>query len=998
MFIHLHTHSNYSFCRGANTIRELCTAAKVAGMEKLALTDTNGLFGMHWFLKAAKEEGVLPIIGAQMTDETGNAVLLVKSRDGYGALCRVISERHRLRETDEPKFSLTKHLQRDRQGLIVLAGSIPLLETLAADNGTSDLYAELSPLTERRQLLRFSRSSGIPPVATNAVHFVLPERIKLHRLLRAIDLNTTLSRLPESENVTDECWFQGAGSMGKANPDAPEALENTLRISEACKFEGEGAGFVFPAFDGMSEDEAFSELESAVWEGARSRYGDLKDNVRGRVAHELRLVKEKRFASYFMVVRDIVSRSDRTCGRGSAAASIIAYSLGITHVDPIKHNLFFERFLNEGRLDPPDIDVDFPWDERDAVFDYVFEKYGTEHSAMVSNHVRFKARSALREVAKVYGIPDNEIRSMTKRMKHLYHVKNTSSAMNEVHFKDVEFPEPWPEIIKMADNISGFPRNMSVHCGGVVITPDSITSHVPVMPAPKGVNIIQWEKDQTERAGLVKIDLLGNRSLAVIRDALAAVKENYDISINYARWNPLIDLATQELIKAGDTLGVFYVESPAMRQLQKKAKTGDFEHLVIHSSMIRPAANKFINEYVRRLHGGEFEPLHPMMLELMPETYGIMCYQEDVAKVSMLFAGFSPAEADVLRKIISWKDAERELRDYKEKFYSGCARNGFEKSLSEELWEMIMSFAGYSFCKPHSASFAMVSYKSAYLRAHYPAEFMAAVISNRGGYYSPFAYISECRRMKLQVLMPDVNESQYEYTGVDNRVRAGLMQIKGRATEASEMLLEERKKKRFRSLDDLMRRLEMHPSDLHLLIKSGAFDGIEPRRTRPELMWRLSQWTARKRERERQTAPVTLFEETVPDRLPESPEYSPKKLLSDEQETLGFLLSRHPLTLYRDRIRKVEPVRGSNLHLHVGKRVRTIGWLVTGKTVRTKNDELMEFYSFEDTTALYETVFFPEAYARFFNMISTVRPYVLTGIVDSEYDAVTLRVEKLRFL
>ncbi|MCH7494606.1 MAG: DNA polymerase III subunit alpha [Candidatus Marinimicrobia bacterium] len=995
MFIHLHTHSNYSFCRGADTIRDLCTAAKVSGMEKLALTDTNGIYGLHWFTKAAKEEGVLPIIGAQLIDDETNAVLLAKDRDGYSALCRVISERHRKREEGENRFSLTNHLQRDRQGLIVLAGSISLLDELAGTNGTSDLYAELSPLTERRSLLHFSRKAGIPVVATNAVHFILPEKHKLHRLLRAIDLNTTLSRIPEEEVVSAECWFKGAGQMTRSHPNTPEALENTLKISEECKFDGAGTGFVFPSYNGSGEEETFKELEAAVWEGAKHRYGEINEKVRGRVSHELRLVKEKRFASYFMVVRDIVSRSNRTCGRGSAAASIIAYSLGITHVDPIKHNLFFERFLNEGRLDPPDIDVDFPWDERDAVLDYVFNKYGTEHSAMVANHVRFKARSALREVAKVYGIPDNEIRAMTKRMRHLYDIKNTSSAMSKVHFKDVEFPDPWPEMINMADSIAKYPRNMSVHCGGVVITPDAITNHVAVMPAPKGVNIIQWEKEQTERAGLVKIDLLGNRSLAVIRDALAAIDENYNIRINYARWNPLVDHETQELIKQGDTIGVFYAESPAMRQLQKKAKTGDFEHLVIHSSMIRPAANKYINEYVRRLHGGEFEPLHPMMLELMPETYGIMCYQEDVAKVSMLFAGFSASDADVLRKIISWKDAERELRDYRDKFYSGCTRNGFAKELMEELWEMIMSFAGYSFCKPHSASFAMVSYKSAYLRAHYPAEFMAAVISNQGGYYSPFAYISECRRMKLKVLMPDVNESRHEYTGIDNRVRVGLMQLKGLTAEASEKLLEERKKGRFRSFDDFLRRVDMNPSDVRVLIKSGAFDGVEPKRSRPELMWRLSQRTARRRKEH--TVSEELFDYT-PDRLPKAPEYSRKTMLTHEQETLGFLMSRHPLTLYHDRIRRVKPVRASRLHEHIGERVRTIGWLVTGKVVRTKNDELMEFYSFEDTTALYETVFFPKVYARFCNMISTLRPYVLTGRVDCELDAVTLNVENVRFL
>jgi error-prone DNA polymerase len=299
-------------------------------------------------------------------------------------------------------------------------------------------------------------------------------------------------------------------------------------------------------------------------------------------------------------------------------------------------------------------------------------------------------------------------------------------------YKDLELKQPWQEILSLATKLDGYPRNMSVHCGGVVIAPDRIDRHVPVEPAPKGVRIIQWEKDQAEDAGLVKIDLLGNRSLAVIRDALAAVKENYGVAIDYAAWDPTEDPETQEIIRRGETVGVFYVESPAMRQLQQKCGRGDFDHLVIHSSIIRPAANKYIREYVRRLRGGAYQPLHPIMDEVLGETYGIMVYQEDVSRIAMAMAGFSAVDADLLRKILSKKRAGKKLEDYREMFYAGALARGVSRPVVDEVWEMVLSFAGYSFCKPHSASYALVSYKSAWLRAHYPAEFLAAVLSNQG--------------------------------------------------------------------------------------------------------------------------------------------------------------------------------------------------------------------------------------------------------------------------
>ncbi len=992
MFVHLNVHSNYSFCRGASRTEELVDAALERGMSTMALTDLNGLYGLVWFLQYAAERGLRPIIGAELRTESERAILLVRGREGYATLCHLLS----LRQID-PGFCLRTALLAERGNLVVLSDCLPLVEALGKQNGSGDLYIELNAPFREPELLAFSRRSGIPAAATNDVYFVDPSGFSMHRLLRAIDLNTCLSRIPAGELVPEDRWLKPPEVMVRRYPHLPAALENTLRIAERCSSDVGIGALTFPAFETPDGTEAFEYLREECYRGAEWRYGELSDSVAKRLEYELRIIRDKGFAPYFLVVQDIVKQSPRTCGRGSAAASLVSYCLGITHVEPITHDLFFERFLNEGRSDPPDIDVDFPWDERDAVLEYVFRKYGTERSAMISNHVGFRARAAVREVAKVYGLPEAEIKAVTRRIGYYWSLGHLPEHMahNPV-YKDMELKDPWPEIVQWAVRLHGYPRNMSVHCGGVVLVPDRIDRYVPVEPAPKGVQIIQWEKDQAEDAGLVKIDLLGNRSLAVIRDCLAAIKENYGVVIDYGRWDPTTDPKTQDFIRRGDTIGVFYVESPAMRQLQQKCRRGDFDHLVIHSSIIRPAANKYIREYVRRLLGGTYTPLHPSMEEILRETYGIMVYQEDVSRIAMAMAGFNAADADLLRKILSKKRAGKKLEDYKEMFYQGAMRRGVSREVVDEVWTMILSFAGYSFCKPHSASYALVSYKSCYLRAHYPAEFMAGVLSNQGGYYSPFASVSEARRMGLEVRLPDVNESRKEYWGKDKTIRVGLMQLKGSQSASLDAVLEARGKRPFVSLEDFLGRVDADPSDIRILIKAGAFDGVAGGATRPEMIWKTLAWQEARASK--RAIVRSLFQEMSPTVTPQVPQYSPRTVLEHELETLDFLISHHPLTLYRDALARLPHVHGADLKKHVGRRVTMIGWWVSGKVVTTKDEEPMEFISFEDTSALYETTFFPEAYARFCHMLNRSRPYVLTGLVEEDFDVATLTVDTVRFL
>ncbi|MCP5075353.1 MAG: DNA polymerase III subunit alpha, partial [Rhodobacteraceae bacterium] len=386
--------------------------------------------------------------------------------------------------------------------------------------------------------------------------------------------------------------------------------------------------------------------------------------------------------------------------------------------------------------------------------------------------------------------------------------------------KTLEFPHPWPEILAFAQRIIGIPRYLSVHPGGVVITPRPIDEYVPLERAPKGVPIIQWEKDATEDAGLVKIDLLGNRSLGVIRDAIGNLRAN-GVAFDESRWEPEDDLATQQALAQGRTMGCFYIESPAMRLLQQKSKVGDFEHLVIHSSIIRPAANEFIREYIRRLHGGPWDPIHPLLAEVLDETFGIMVYQEDVSRAAVVLAGFSHAEADALRKVMSKKDREHQLRDFQKRFYTGAKARGVSGDQVAAIWDMMMSFSGYSFCKPHSASYARVSFQAAYLRVHYPAEFIAAVISNQGGFYDTFAYVSEARRMGLTILPPDINRSKIRWTGADNAIRTGLLSIKGLSAEIQARIVIERRQGRYRSMRAVLERVKPAEDEARALIHCG---------------------------------------------------------------------------------------------------------------------------------------------------------------------------------
>ncbi len=990
-FVHLHVHSCYSMLRGVSPIEALLKSAAEMGCAHLALTDTDGLFGIINFLDAAPKYGIRPIVGAHLGKGDSGAVFLVKSERGYELLSELVSSYHLNKD-----FSFFHDVSEARRDLALLARDPELIKALRSK---IDCRVELVAGPSSRRALEISRSVGAPPVATNAVYFAHPQDYPLHRLVRAIALNRTLSTLPPQETVQPEQWLKPPAEMAKRFPHCPQAIENSVALARECHTEWSHFRTIFPSYKDREEDH-FALLHEECRKGVSWRYGKSDGAIEKRLSEELDLIRLKGYVDYFLVVADIVRRRPIHCGRGSGAASLVSYLLGITHVDPIRHRLLFGRFLNPERKDLPDIDIDFPWDERDELFAEVRKCYGDDRVAFIANHIGFRGRAAVREVAKVYGIPSEEIKEVTRRMGFWVDPARIRKRMDEhPKFQGFALDPPWPEIIDLASRLESLPRFLSTHCGGIIIVPDRITRYAPVQHNTKGSRIVQWEKDQVEMAGLVKIDLLGNRSLAVIRDALAAIEKNTGKSIDYASFNPVDDPAALDLMKRGDTMGVFYMESPAMRQLQQKTRRGDFEHLVIHSSIIRPAANRYIREYIRRLHGGPYEPIHPDLTDLLSETYGILVYQEDVVRAAMALAGFSWGEADGLRKIISKKSPEK-LSQYRRRFVEGCSERGIPPEVIDTVWDMFLSFSGYSFCKPHSASYALVSFKSAYLKAHYPAEFMAAVLSNGGGYYSTLAYLSEAGRMGIKTLGPDVNESEWRYRGKERFIRMGLQQLQSVSKETTKNILKEKETNGpFVSLENFLERVKLNPADIPILVKSGALDSLAGKLNRPQILWFMESWVNRRSAPRKKGAQMKAFSHSRSRPVPSLPDLSDREKQLQEMDALGFVLSVHPLDLFEPFIKSFPQHRrlipASDLVEHVGKKVWTLGWPVTRKEVLTREKEPMEFVSFEDKTAIYEAVFFPEAFKRFCQELDRDRPYILYGRVESDFGAVSLNVQKL---
>lgn len=965
--------SAYSLLWGTIAVDKLIPWLSSQGCTAVAITDRDNLYGLPSFHQAAKEAGIKLITACELLCPEGSLFVFVRNDVGFSRLCELLTMKNQ-----DASFDYLSALVENSEGLILASLSQDILIYLSGS--VKDLYAAISPRS--LSSIPTARKLELPLLALDDATFLQEEDRAVHAVLRSIATGKTVGTLSETDTekkggviLLQEAYLEAFSSW-------PEALASAEDIAEKCIADPFSHGLIFPEYP-TAGTTVQHELKSRVFKGAEKRYGELSDAVLQRIEYELDIINRKGFSSYFLVMHDIVRMSSRTCGRGSGAASIVSYALEITNVDPLAYNLYFERFLSMARIDPPDIDVDFAWDERDGVFASVIKRFGQDHCARVANHNFFRFRSAIRETARSYGLPDSQI----TRMEHLLFTSG---------LKEISDPL-WLTVCSLAKRLVGLPKEISMHCGGLVITPKPVRCYAPIGLSRDLYPLLAWEKEGTEAAGFVKIDLLGNRSLAVIRDALSNLKEQ-GISIDERTWHPAEDPETIAALAKGDSMGVFYIESPAMRQLQKKTGRGDFDHIVIHSSIIRPAANKYISEYVERLKGKSWNPLHPRLAYILDETYGILCYQEDVSKTAVALADFNETDADALRKVIAKKAGSSKLKRYEQQFFDGCKANGLEIQTIEEIWGMMLSFDGYSFCKPHSASYAMVSFQSAYLRVHHPASFMAAVLSNQGGYYRAHAYISESRRMGLTLVGPDINQSRVTYHAKGNALVIGLMAIANLSRSAMQSIVRERERGGiFSSLEDVSSRLDLTRDDLVALVTAGTCDSAAPSLSRSEQLKRLLITRGRTEPYgqgdlfQNQRCPTPVKSSALQPRFVRTEDE-----LHREYESLGFLRDFHPLVLWSKFLSPMKRVHACDLDRFVNYHVNLIGWQVTQKEVLTKDGQSMSFVSFEDETALYETVLFPEMFSRYYPLLCTQWPLEVIGIVKSDQGATYVQIQYLR--
>ena len=985
--VHLHLHSNWSLLEGASAVDEYVEAAAAMGFPAIALTDTNALYGAVPFYKAAKSAGIKPLVGTEIVTPSARAVLIAQNASGYKNLCRIITARQLA-----PDFDLAAAVEKYNEGTFVLSSDVPLLKCAAGR--VRNLYAELpATFTKKRlrEIFAAARELKLPLVAGCDVHFVKEGRERVQKVLAAIRENALVDNLPPSAVAPPSAYLRSPGEMEAFYKLVPEALANTRRIADECEFDFIFGKYHFPHAGVPAGESPFSYLSKLAFEGARERYMPMRPEVLNRLAHELDVIEKLNFPEYFLIVEDIVrcarSKGIPIAGRGSAADSLVAYCLGITVVDPIAYDLYFERFLNLSRTDCPDIDLDICWKRRDEVIEYVYKKYGHGRVAMISTYVTYQARSAFRDVARVWGLPLEEVDDLSKRLPH-YGASDIEEAVKVIP-EAVDFPideEPYRSIVAVAREIDGYPRHLGVHLGGLVIGDAPLTDYLPLEMATKGIVISQYDMHPVEDLGLVKMDLLGQRALSVVDDTAKDVKRVYGVDLKPYDI-PDGDDAVAEITRRGRTIGGFQIESPAMRNLLQMMRAENRTDILIGLSLIRPgpAGSGMKEHYVRRRLGLE-KPfyLHPSMEEALADTYGVMLYQEDILKVARAVAGFDLAVGDELRKAISKGRSPEAMAALEEKFVSGAAERGVDRRAALGVWEMVQNFAAYSYCKAHATTYGQVSYATMWLKSHYPAQFLAARITNVAGFYHPRVYLEEARRMGVAILGLDVNESVLEFTTGENSIRVGFMAVKNLSRKTVGKILSARDTKPFENFADFLSRVDASKAECEALIASGAFSTLG--RTRPELLLELDAYS---------NGGMAALEKVRGIRLPE---YSLPEILAGEDTAMEMTPTAHPMTPFAQAAAERGAVSASKLARFQGKIVTLAGFLVTLRRAPTKNGDYMEFATFEDETDIFEVTLFPDAYRRYGRLLRSAGPFLIKGKVEDQYRAVTITAAYLDYL
>jgi DNA-directed DNA polymerase III PolC len=1089
-FVHLVVRSEHSHLFGASRLDELIQTARALGYRDLALTDRNGLYGAIAFYRKAREAGLKPILGVELvlspfgreaeastlsrggsgdpprhdharTLSRGGsplarpalggtadpprhgharAVCLARNLEGYRTICRLASAR-RL----NPHFDLAEAISADHADIYVLAPDAAVLARLAGRVPEGRLFALLEEFGDRSQRLRndgLARAASrrhIPLVGAGAVAFHRPDRFEVHRTLRAIATLTTVADVPQRELAHPRAYLKGPEEMAALFGGCPEAALNAVRIAADCNLELALGRPVFPRAAIPDGETPYSQLAKLAFAGLKPRYRPLGPEAVERLEKELAVIDRLGFSDYFLIMHEIVewarSRGIPCVARGSAAGSLVAYTLGISGVDPLRYGLLFERFLNLERADCPDIDIDICWRSRDEVIRHIYDAYGAARVAMISTHQTFQARSAFREAAKAHGLPPQEVDRLSRRLPY-YSAAGIRDAV--ISFPECrDFPIDRPDIariVRIAAALDGLPRHASVHVGGVVIADRPLTDYLPLQVAAKGVVITQYEADAVEALGLVKMDILAQRSLSIIETAVREIEKNHGVRID-----PMAiedgDPASAAILEKGDTFGCFQIESPGMRNLLKMMGARRRMDVILGLSLIRPgpASSGMKERFVRRRRGLEPpEYLHPALREVLGDTYGVMLYQEDVIRVAHAAAGFTLAEGDRLRKeLAKGAAAAGEIEAWRERFVRGAIAAGARRANALALWDRIAQFAAYSYCKAHACTYGEIAYRTVYLRAHWPAEFAAAVLANQAGYYERRTYLEDARRRGVPILGPDVNASDIEPTteraaGVSPRVssatrdltvaartpearcvalRMGFMDIRGLSEQAMREVVAARAGGGpYRSAADLMARVHLARDEAENLALAGAMDSLAG--NRPAALWQVHEFLSSPR-------PAGPLLESAgaaaePPAAPALPDYSPLQKLRIEEHTLGMTPSANPMKVYRPLIEKNDYsspprkrrgiFRTCDLPRRAGEEVIVAGVLFAERRARTKTGEFMKFISLEDECGVVEAVLLPDAYQRLGGRITTRGPYLVTGTVENHMGAVSLMVSDLRLV
>ena len=989
-YVELHSHSHFSLLDGASPVEDLVGQASQLGMEALALTDHNALYGAVRFVSAAKAHGIRPILGTELTLANGHHLtLLVENETGWANLCFLITQARHNAEKGEAALPLS-HLAGHLEGLIILSGcrqgEIPA--TLVREDRTAALrvashYRDICPpgsfwielqhhllpqdksLVE--ELVALARRLKIGYVATNNVHYATRDRHRLQDVMVCIRNQKRLDEASSLLRPNSEYYLKSGLEMTPLFAQYPQALTNTRLIAERCDFQlryGVQDLPIFPTPEGM---EAKTYLRQLCEKAIRKRYPDPPSRVRKQLAHELAIIEEAGLANYFLIIWDLMRFANtsaiRCQGRGSAANSIVAYLLGITAVDPLAHNLVFERFLSKEREIAPDVDIDFDAARREEVIQYMYRRYTPQHVAMACTFITYRQRSALRDVGKTLGLsPDG-----------LYQAVQASGERSEVPSETIQPNSSSEMLLELAEQIRGAPRHLGIHNGGIVITLAPLSERVPTEPAtmPDRV-VVQWDKDALEDIGLVKVDVLGLRMLSAITEALEIIEHTTGKRIDSDELT-FDDPRVYDLITRADTVGVFQVESRAQAQVLPQLKPNRFEDIVISISLIRPGPlqGNMVHPFLRRRSGTEAVTYpHPLLEKVLKETLGVILFQEDVLNVSHALAGFTKGQGEQLRRSLGSKHGTEAVERFRDAFLEGAQHQGVPNETAEVVFEKLTAFGGYSFPKSHAASFAVLVYQSAWLKHYYPAAFYTALLNNQPmGFWPPASIVRDAKQHEVDALPVDIFRSQSRCAIEGKAIRLGLQYVNGLGESGIARLIEARERRPFAGLYDFCKRTQLPRRLVERLIRVGAMDTWEIKRR--SLLWELGKLQYHEEELD-----LIFSSEDV-----ELPPLSRAEALAAEYAVLGLSSQDHVMDLYRPALKKRGILSSRDLEAcQNGHLARVAGWVVIFQSPPTAKG--FRFVTLEDEEGLMNVIVRPDVYIRYQSVLRGQSLLVVEGAVQ----------------